>query len=332
MIYYASKTLNAAQVSYTTTEKELLAIIFALDKFRSYLLGNKVVVFTDHAAIRYLLSKENVKPRLLRWLLLIQEFHIEIKDKCGKENVVADHLSRLISAYNDDTFHRDIKETFPDESLFAVRTLPWFATIANYLTDSSLYTDLPSQERKRLEDVCRNYFWEDPFLFKECADGNIRRCVAEEEQDAIIDACHAGETGGHFSTPKTHRKVLEAGFFWPTLKTDVKLKVRNCEKCQKSGGISKRNEMPLHNFLIIDFMGPFPVSFGFEYILVAVDCTSKWVEAAATKTCAANEVYQFLQRNIFCRYGLPRVLISDGGTHFRNNAIKGITEEAWSQT
>jgi len=94
-IYYASRTLDEAQVKYATTEKELLAVVYALDKFRSYLLGSRVVIFTDHAALKHLLIKKEAKPRLLRWILLLQEFDLEIKDKKAAENVVADHLSRL---------------------------------------------------------------------------------------------------------------------------------------------------------------------------------------------------------------------------------------------
>ena len=95
VIYYASKTLNEAQRNYTTTEKEMLAVVFALEKFRQYLIGTKTIIYTDHAAIKYLLSKKEAKQRLIRWVLLLQEFSLEIKDKKGCENVVADHLSRL---------------------------------------------------------------------------------------------------------------------------------------------------------------------------------------------------------------------------------------------
>ena len=95
VIYYASRTLNSAQMNYSTTEKELLAVVFALDKFRAYLIGSPIIIFTDHAALKYLLTKKDAKARLIRWILLLQEFDITIKDKKGVENVVANHLLRL---------------------------------------------------------------------------------------------------------------------------------------------------------------------------------------------------------------------------------------------
>ncbi|KAM1728953.1 hypothetical protein ACFX12_019408 [Malus domestica] len=110
VIYYASRTLNDAQLNYSTTEKELLAVVFALDKFRSYLIGTKVIVFTDHAALKYLFTKKEAKPRLIRWMLLIQEFDIEIKDKKGSDNVVADHLSRLVREEEDHKAHWAVRK------------------------------------------------------------------------------------------------------------------------------------------------------------------------------------------------------------------------------
>ena len=88
LIYYPSKTLNDAKEHYTTIEKEMLVVVYSYDKFRSYILGSKVILFTDHATIRYLMSKKEAKPRLIRWVLLLKEFEIEFKDKNGTENVV----------------------------------------------------------------------------------------------------------------------------------------------------------------------------------------------------------------------------------------------------
>jgi hypothetical protein len=94
-VYYASKTLNEVQLNYANMEKELLVVVFAFEKLRSYIVNSKVIVYTDHMAIKYLLAKKDAKPRLIHWILLLQEFDVEIRDKKGVENVVADHLSRM---------------------------------------------------------------------------------------------------------------------------------------------------------------------------------------------------------------------------------------------
>ena len=118
--------MNDAQLNYATTEKELLVIVFAFDKFWPYLIGNKVIVHTDHSAIKYLMTKKDAKSRLIRWVLLLQKFDLEIKDKKGTKNLVVDHLSRLERAR--DEVH--VNDDFPDEQLLAIedkKPVPWFA-------------------------------------------------------------------------------------------------------------------------------------------------------------------------------------------------------------
>ncbi|GJS70623.1 reverse transcriptase domain-containing protein [Tanacetum coccineum] len=132
-IYFASKTLNSAQQKYIVTEKELMVVVFAFDKFRSYLILSKTIVHTDHSALRHLFKKQDAKPRLIRWILLLQEFDIEIKDRKGTENVTCDHLSRL---ENDETSDdSEVDDNFPRETLMEINTKnePWFADFANCL-------------------------------------------------------------------------------------------------------------------------------------------------------------------------------------------------------
>ena len=215
-IYYASRTLNDAQLNYATTKKELLDVLFSFDKFRPYLIGNKVIVFTDHSAIKYLMTKKDVKPRLIRWVLLLQEFYVEIRDKKGSENMVVDHLSRLESLKTVQKHHLQIDDTFPDEQILDLshaETSPSFASIANYLSTGIIPPDFTFQQKKRFFAGVKCYFWEDPILFKQFANQIIRRCVPESEVSEILMHYHSLECGGHFNEQRTSAKVLQLGFY-----------------------------------------------------------------------------------------------------------------------
>ncbi|KAL6323214.1 hypothetical protein AAG906_029221 [Vitis piasezkii] len=272
VIYYASKTLNEAQRNYTTTEKELLVV-------------------------------QDAKARLIRWILLLQEFDLQIRDKKGVENV---------------------------ESLMLLVKTPWYAHIANYLVTGEVPSEWNAQDRKHFFTKIHAYYWEEPFLFKYCADQIIRKCVPKEEQQGILSHCHENACGGHFASQKTAMKVLQSGFTWPSLFKDAHIMCRSCDRCQRLGKLTKRNQMPINPIIIvdlfdvwgIDFMGPFPMSFGNSYILVGVDYVSKWVEAIPCKHNDHRVVLKFLKENIFSRFGVPKVIISDGGTHFCNKPFE----------
>ena len=222
-ICYARKTLADAQLNYTTTEKELLAIVFALEKFRPYVLGSKIIVYTDHAALKYLLSKKEAKPWLIRWVLLLQEFDLEIKDKKGSENSVANHLSQLHT-----TSSGEISDTFPDEQLLAVVTkVHWFAHIVNYLVTKFVPEYCNTHQKRKFSYDIRYYFWEEPQLFHVGADQIIRRCIPKEDQAHILSMCHSSLCGGHFASRKTKAKVLQSGFYWPTLFKDA---IKYCDQ------------------------------------------------------------------------------------------------------
>ena len=325
-IYHASRTFNGAQENYSTTEKEMLAVVFACEKFRQYILGSYVIIHTDHVPIKYLMSKKEAKPRLLRWVLLLQEFDLEIKDKKGCDNVIADHLSRVERSTAEEE-KIILTENFPDEQLFKVSfQLPWYADIVNYLAYGVVRSEFSYQQKRKLRTDSRYYIWDDPLLFKRGADMIIRICVPENEQIKIMNECHASPYGGHFSGERTAHKILQSGFYWPIIFRDCAEWVKLCDRCQKIGNISSINEMPLRGTMVmqlfdvwgIDFMGPFPPSFGNLYILLAVYYVSKWVEAVSCPRNDANSVMSFLQKNILSRFGTPRTIFSDGGSHFAN--------------
>ncbi|GJY95235.1 reverse transcriptase domain-containing protein [Tanacetum coccineum] len=203
-IYFTSKTLNAAQQKYTVTEKELMAVVFAFDKFQPYLILSKTIVYTDHSALRHLFKKQDAKLRLIRWIMLLQEFDIQIKDKKGTENVAADHLSRID---NDETSDdSDVNDNFLGETLMEITTndIPWFANFAKYLVGDVIPKGMTYQQKKIFSDL-KNYFWEDPYLFKLCLNSMISRCVSGPETRTILDQCHHGPTGGHYG-PNTTAK------------------------------------------------------------------------------------------------------------------------------
>ena len=212
-IYYASKTFNEAQENYSTTEKEMLTIVFACEKFRPYILGSHVVIHTDHAAIKYLMTKKEAKPRLIRWVLLLQESDVEIKDTKGSDNVIADHLSRVEKTTVQEE-EREIAENFPDEQLFQLLLQsPWYADIVNFLACGIMPPEFSYQQRKKLRTDSRYYILDDPLLFKRGADMIIRRCVPEGEQSKILQEFHASPYGGHFAGDKTAHKILQSRFY-----------------------------------------------------------------------------------------------------------------------
>nr|GEY65655.1 reverse transcriptase domain-containing protein [Tanacetum cinerariifolium] len=236
-IHYASKTMNQAETNYTTTEKEMLAVVYAFKKFRSYLIMNKSIVYTDHSALKYLFAKKDVKARLIRWILLLQEFDFKVIDTKGAKNYVADHLSRLENPYENVFDPKEINETFPLESLNKVAhqdpSTPWFADFANYHTGKFIIKGMTTQQKQKIFKDARHYFWDYPYLFRTCPDQIIQRCVAGQEAIDILNACHSGPTGGHYGANYTAKKVFDSGFYWPTIYKDAFELVKNCDSCQR---------------------------------------------------------------------------------------------------
>nr|GEW78868.1 reverse transcriptase domain-containing protein [Tanacetum cinerariifolium] len=269
-------------------------------------LPTNTIVYTDHSALKYLLAKQDDKPRLIWWILLLQEFDIIIRDKKRAENLAADYLSRLENPHQDELEKKKIIKTFPLETLGMIAfrgslSTPWFAHFANYHARNFIMKGMSSQQKKKFFKDVKHYFWDDPYLFKIYADQVIRWCVHGQEAVDILTTCHNRPTGRHHGANLTAKKVFDFG------------------------KISQRDEMPQNAIQVceifdvwgIDFMGPFPSSKGNKYIIVAVDYLSKWVEEKALLTNDAQVVVKIL-KSLLARFGTPRAIISDRGTHLCN--------------
>nr|GFA04756.1 reverse transcriptase domain-containing protein [Tanacetum cinerariifolium] len=215
---------------------------------------NKSIVYTDHSALKYLFAKKDSKARLLRWVLLLQEFTFKVIDINGAENLAADHLSRLENPHQNMLDPKEINESFPFETLNMVSfcgnsSSPWFADFANYHARNFVVKGMSSQQKNKFFKDVKHYFWDDPFLFKICVDQVIQRCIHRKETIDNLKACHYRPTEGHHGPNST----------------------------------AKKRE---------------------QYILVAIDYLSKWVEAKALPTNDARVVCKFL-KNLFARFGTP---------------------------
>ncbi|KAF8098770.1 hypothetical protein N665_0258s0003 [Sinapis alba] len=289
VIYYASRTLDDAQCNYATTEKDLLAIVFSFEKFRSYLVGSKVIVHTDHAALRYLLSKKDAKPRLLRWILLLHEFDLVIKDKKGIENGVADHLSRLKMEEE-----LPLADTLPVETVYAVSIqyndgyvsvkdasiskVPWFSEITNYLAaDQEPLKFTGNDKKKFLKDV-RRYFWDEPF------------CIS-----SVLTI---------FSEGVSLTKRFQASYSTVMVPTslDTLLRARLFRRFYMlvTGGL-KCSRMLI------------PLSLSVMHV--------------RDKEISAREMRCLRTLSWKLRFGVPRVVISDGGSHFINKVFENLLKK-----
>ena len=279
------------------------------------------------------MNKTQLSGRLARWVLLLTEFDYSVQYKPGKMHNQADHLSRLST----ELATEPIDDEFPDGLLFALTKVPsWYGHIAKFLSTQEYPPGLDKNERRKIRVNSTHFLIISGKLYRRGIDGILRRCVDYEEVPAILEACHDSACGGHFSGRLTGQKVLRAGYFWPTLFADAEAHVKKCDACQRYARNDLHMDLPLNPSLPIaplekwgiDYIGPVnPASSRRnQYIIVATEYLTKWAEAKALKQADATQTAIFLYENIIARFGCPKILISDRGTHFLNDTVKEMTE------
>ncbi|KZS03675.1 Uncharacterized protein APZ42_033546, partial [Daphnia magna] len=324
---YASRQLSKAELNYSITEKECLALIWALQKFRGFIWGCKIVIITDHEALCWLRTKKDLAGRLARWSLCLLEYEVEIRYRSGRLHTNADCLSR---------FPLTSADTNDEERCVTIGTLNY---ANNELFTNEDWDDLTAKQRDnhlwrsiitKLENnrsAGRRFCLKNGKLFKIkhlWGQTYLRLCVPSEYTHIVLTKYHDDPTAGHLGIHKTLAKIGQR-FHWPGLEKEVVSYVKSCKLCQsrkspkiKPAGLLQciRVSRPFQN-VGIDLLGPFTMSHtGNKMIIVAVDYLTKWVELSPLPSGKADVVSKFLVEHIVLRHGMPEKLISDRGKCF----------------
>lgn len=306
-IEFMSKKFSPAEKNYCIYDKEILAVIRALRKFRFYVLGHRLTIVTDNLAVKFIMNNNQVNGRRIRWIMEMAEYNFNIHHIKGKDNCVADGLSRQESMMIEESkldLEEDLKEIFA-----------WLR-YGTYQLDQ-----LESIIKRSLKfTVLGNQ------LFKK---DNFQLLVVPEvkQRRTIIREAHDG--AGHYGI-NTVMERLKTRYWWPDFRSMAEEYIKSCYPCQlfsKNHNVRK----PINPIVVsgmfelwgMDFIGPLPVSGqGNRYILVATEYFTRWPVAKACKTADAQTVAKFLYEDIFSVYGPPHKFVSDQGSHFRNEIIK----------
>lgn len=303
-VAYYSQKLSSAQRKYQTTERECLAVIVGIEKFRPYIEGTHFTVMTDHASLQWLQKLKDPSGRLGRWALRLQPYDFTLVHRPGRLMVVADALSRAVEVV--------------DEVDFGQTTDKWYVSL-----------------RKRVEDdpsKLPQYKVEGELLFKHCAyrphhidQPSWRLVVPSDKRAAVLFACHDDPLSAHGGRHKTIDRVSRQ-YYWPKMYGSITAYVRNCEVCRatKPSNVIQRAPMGERQAvdrpwqaLYVDFVGPFPRSkSGFVYLFVVVDAFSKFVQIHPMRVATAKGVIVFLEKQVFLLFGVPERVISDNGSQF----------------
>lgn len=317
VVAYLSRSLNRCERNYSTTERECLAVLWAIDKLRPYLEGMKFTVVTDHASLVWLHNLKDPTGRLARWAMKMQQHDFEIIHRKGKEHLLPDWLSRSVPSACTIVEPNSLPDKWFSRMLDAVRKEP------------GKYSDWRIEDDKLYKHIRPRY----PALATES--DSWKEVVQKPSRKALIYKAHDAPLAGHCGVHKTYDRLCQ-NFYWPKMKQDVASYVRRCTVCQSTKPIRKRpaGHMAIRKIaekpwemLSIDLIGPLPRSNrGFLYILTVVDNFSKFPLLFPLRSATAKSVLKVLEDHVFLLFGVPRSIICDNGVQFRSKEFKNLCE------
>jgi hypothetical protein len=318
-IRYWSRTLQPAERNYSTTDKEALAVVQCFKQFRCYLLGAKVILFTDHQALKYVLTAPRPTGRIARWITTLLEYDYEIRHRPGNKNLLADSLSRdpsLRAVIVDLTQDPDI-----DDLLFDVK---------KYHEGKGELTHTPLKRARKITRLATTTYMKNGELYKRRANGHAVRVLLSRKarQQALTEAhnglAHMGE--------KTTWDIISNTAWWPDARKDTINHVKTCEICQRFNRLQKPPppiQIPVQRLFerfALDYVGPLPETHqGNRYILVATEALTRWPIAKAVPDADAETSARFIYEEIVMQYGPPETILTDRGTHFVNKIVDQIS-------
>jgi len=331
VISFCSKTLGSAQRNYATVEKELFAIVFSLNKFYEYLDGQEFYIETDNQALSYLNTMKNSSQRLMRWAWKIQEFSPHIKYIKGATNIVADYLSRY-PVKTEDCDEKEADYMYPpvQGKLALVSTVNLDAVKEAQITDPfcmKITAKLPSPNFQINNDVVFKIFAETSKTVPVIPASLITETL-KQFHDHVV--------GGHLGVSKTYSK-MKSRVYYPGLKKIVTDYIRTCDTCQKvnyshkkpPGQMSSPSVNAPWTTIHMDLMGPYVKSHpgGYKFIFVLIDYFSKWVEIFPSRLATTKNISRILESQIFCRFGIPKTIVTDNGPCFISSSFKSCLKQ-----
>lgn len=330
-VEYASRLLTQAERNYTTTEREALAVVWAVTKFRGYIEGAEVIVKSDHQPLKWLMSVKSPSGRLTRWALTLQEFNLRIEYTPGKSNVLADTLSRPACPENCDLCQ--VVVDVPSTNARDYRRLQLQDPDVRKILEDLEAEDEPFRGRQWSD---RGYVVSDGVLYRYGpeTDESDDAClvVPASERQKILADYHDAPTAGHLGVERTLQRVASR-YYWPGMRAYIAAYVKECVPCQRykvdtrkpAGLIQSPAVTQRFEVVAVDLFGPLPeTDAGNRWILIVEDVCSRWVELFPLKSATSMDCAKILIDEVFLRFGVPRRMVSDNGVQFVSEVMQQV--------